>query len=270
MRLPIYQIDAFSSELFGGNPAAVCPLERWLDTRLLQAIAAENNLAETSFIVFLEPGNYQLRWFTPAVEVPLCGHATLAAAYAIAHRIEAGREHFRFQTLSGELLVTRSGDLFTLDFPVRPPMASPPRADFAAALGAVPLAQFTGTFEMAVFSTEAEVRALRPDMRALAAIDHFGLIVTAPGDKGDKGDKVDFVSRFFAPRAGIDEDPVTGSAHCMLTPYWAERLGKSRLHAQQVSQRGGELWCEAKGDRVLIAGHGAFYLEGTIEVPETL
>ena len=264
MRLPIYQIDAFSSQLFGGNPAAVCPLDHWLDTRLLQAIAAENNLAETSFIVPLEPGNYQLRWFTPAVEVPLCGHATLAAAYAIAHRMDAGREHFRFQTLSGELLVTRSGELYTLDFPVRPPMASPPRADFAAALGRPPQAHFTGTFEMAVYATEAEVRALRPDMRALAAIDHFGLIVTAPGDQ------VDFVSRFFAPRAGIDEDPVTGSAHCMLTPYWAERLGKSRLHAQQVSQRGGELWCETKGDRILIAGHGALYLEGTIEVPETL
>ena len=263
MRLPIYQIDAFSSRLFGGNPAAVCPLDHWPDPALLQAIAAENNLAETSFMVPLEAGNYQLRWFTPAVEVPLCGHATLAAAYAIAHRIEVGCEHFRFQTLSGELLVTRAGDLFTLDFPVRPPMASLPRADFAAALGAAPQAHFTGTFEMAVYATEAEVRALRPDMRALAAIDHFGLIVTAPGDQ------VDFVSRFFAPRQGIDEDPVTGSAHCMLTPYWAERLGKSRLHAQQISQRGGELWCETKGDRILIAGHGALYLEGTIEVPET-
>ncbi len=263
MRLPIYQIDAFSFQLFGGNPAAVCPMERWLDTALLQAIAAENNLAETAFIVPLEAGHYQLRWFTPAVEVPLCGHATLAAAYAIAHRIDPGREHFRFQTLSGELRVTRSGDLFTLDFPVRPPMASLPRPDFAAAFGAAPLAHFTGTFEMAVYATEAEVRALQPDMRALAAIDHFGLIVTAPGDQ------VDFVSRFFAPRAGIDEDPVTGSAHCMLTPYWAERLGKNRLHAQQVSQRGGELWCEAKGDRILIAGHGALYLEGTIEVPGT-
>ena len=264
MRLPIYQVDAFSSQLFRGNPAAVCLLDRWLDAALLQAIAAENNLAETSFIVPIAPGNYELRRFTPTVEVPLCGHATLAAAYAIAHRIEAGREHFRFHTLSGELLVTRAGDLFTLDFPVRQPMASPPRADFAAALGGAPLAHFTGTFEMAVYATEAEVRDLRPDMRALAAIDHFGLIVTAPGDQ------VDFVSRFFAPRAGIDEDPVTGSAHCMLTPYWAERLGKSRLHAQQVSQRGGELWCETKGDRILIAGHGALYLEGMIEVPETL
>ena len=264
MRLPIYQIDAFSSQLFRGNPAAVCPLKEWLDIAMLQAIAAENNLAETSFIVPLEPGNYHLRWFTPAVEVPLCGHATLATAYAIAHRIDPGREHFRFQTLSGELLVTRAGGLFTLDFPVRPPTPSPPRADFAAALGTAPQAHFTGAFEMAVYGSEAQVRALRPDMRALAAIDHFGLIVTAPGDQ------VDFVSRFFAPRAGIDEDPVTGSAHCMLTPYWAERLGKTRLHAQQVSKRGGDLWCESQGDRVLIAGHGALYLEGTIEVPETL
>lgn len=262
MRVPIYQIDAFSSKLFGGNPAAVCPLERWLDTALLQAIAAENNLAETAFIVLMAPGNYQLRWFTPTVEMPLCGHATLAAAYVIAQRMDRAREHFRFQTLSGELSVTRTGDLYTLDFPVRRPMPSPPRSDFAAALGAMPESHFSGTFEMAVFGSEAEVRALEPDMRALAAIDHLGLIVTAPGDSAD------FVSRFFAPRAGIDEDPVTGSAHCMLTPYWAERLGKTRLHALQASKRGGELWCEAKGDRILIAGHGAFYLEGTIEVPD--
>lgn len=264
MRLPIYQIDAFASKLFGGNPAAVCPLDRWLDTSVLQAIAAENNLAETAFLVPLSPGRWRLRWFTPAVEVPLCGHATLAAAYAIAHRIDPARDVFHFDTLSGELIVTRAEDLFTLDFPSRPPAPPAARPDFAQALGVTPEAHFTGTFEMAVYATEAEVRALKPDMRALAAIEHFGLITTAPGET------VDFVSRFFAPRAGIDEDSVTGSAHCMLTPYWARRLGKPQLSARQISARGGDLWCETKGDRVLISGHGAFYLEGSIEVPESL
>ena len=159
---------------------------------------------------------------------------------------------------------TRASDLFTLDFPARPPADSPARPDFAQALGATPQVHFTGAFEMAVYATEAEVRALKPDMRALAAIEHFALMATAPGET------VDFVSRFFAPRAGIDEDPVTGSAHCMLTPYWAQRLGKPQLSARQISARGGDLWCETKGDRVLISGHGAFYLEGSIEVPEAL
>lgn len=268
MRIPIFQIDAFTSKLFGGNPAAVCPLERWLDTPVLQAIAAENNLAETAFLVPLAVGRWHLRWFTPTVEVPLCGHATLAAAYAIAHRIDPIRnpirDLFHFETLSGELTVTRDGahdgDRYTLNFPVRLPENSTPRPDFAQALGAQPQAHFTGAFEMAVFATEAEVAALHPDMRALAGIEHFALIATAPGDT------VDFVSRFFGPRAGIDEDPVTGSAHCMLAPYWAERLGKTQLTARQISLRGGELWCETQGDRVLISGHGAFYLEGFIEL----
>ncbi len=260
MRIPIFQIDAFTAKLFGGNPAAVCKLERWFDTPVLQAIAAENNLAETAFLVPLAPGRWHLRWFTPAVEVPLCGHATLAAAFAIAHRIDPSRDLFHFETLSGELTVTRHGDRYTLDFPVRLPKPSPPRPDFVQAIGAQSQAHFTGTFEMAVFATEAEVAALKPDMRALAAIDHFGLIATAPGDTGD------FVSRFFAPRAGIDEDPVTGSAHCMLAPYWAGRLGKTQLTARQISPRGGDLWCETQGDRVLISGHGAFYLEGFIEL----
>ena len=264
MRLPVYQIDAFTSKLFGGNPAAVCPLESWPGDAVLQAIAAENNLAETAFIVPVGRGRWHLRWFTPAVEVPLCGHATLAAAYVLAHRIDPTRGIFHFDTLSGELIVTRNGDRFTLDFPVRLPVPSPPRPDFASALGATPEAHFTGAFEMAVFTTEAEVLALRPDARALSVIEHFALIATAPGDN------VDFVSRFFAPRAGIDEDPVTGSAHCMLAPYWAERLGKRQLSARQVSARGGDLWCEMQGERVLISGHGVFYLEGFIEVPEAL
>ncbi len=261
MRLPIYQVDAFTSQLFRGNPAAVCILDEFLPDATLQAIAAENNLAETAFLVKIAPGNYRLRWFTPAVEVPLCGHATLASAFALAHRVEPAVTHFRFQTLSGELTVARAGDLYTLDFPVRLPQPSPPRPDLAAALGATPLEHYTGAFELAVFASEADVRALQPDCRALAAIPHFALLCTAPGDS------VDFVSRFFAPGAGIDEDPVTGSAHCMLTPYWAQRLGKNQLTARQISPRVGDLWCEAKGDRVLISGHGVLYLEGAIEVP---
>ncbi len=261
MRLPIYQVDAFTSHLFRGNPAAVCLLDEFLPDATLQAIAAENNLAETAFLVKIEPGNYHLRWFTPAVEVPLCGHATLASAFALAHRVEPDGVVLRFQTLSGELTVARDGDRYTLDFPVRRPQPSPPRPDLAAALGATPLEQYTGAFELAVFASEADLRALQPDFRALAAIPHFALLATAPGDS------VDFVSRFFAPGAGIDEDPVTGSAHCMLTPYWSQRLGKPQLTARQISPRGGELWCEAQGDRVLIAGHGVLYLEGFIEVP---
>jgi PhzF family phenazine biosynthesis protein len=264
MRIPIYQIDAFTSTPFHGNPAAVCPLEQWPDDAILQAIAAENNLAETAFLVPIEPGYYHLRWFTPTVEMPLCGHATLAAAYAIDHKMHSAGDRLRFRTASGDLLVTRDGDRYTLDFPARPPQPSPPRPDFAAALGATPQDHFTGPYEMAVFASEAEIRALQPDFRALAAIPHVAIIATAPGDD------VDFVSRFFAPNAGIDEDPVTGSAHCTLTPYWTERLGKTSLHAKQLSKRGGELWCECKGDRVLMSGQGVFYLEGSIEVPDSL
>lgn len=253
MKLPIYQVDAFSSRVFAGNPAAVCPLDKWLDDSVLQAIAAENNLAETAFYVS-EGSHYGLRWFTPKVEVDLCGHATLASAYVI------GRPKVRFTTKSGELTVTRSGDLFTLDFPSRPPEPQPANPALIAALGGNPTEVLAARDYLVVYESEAEVRALRPNMEALCGIDRFAVIVTAPGSNSD------FVSRFFAPGKGVPEDPVTGSAHCTLTPYWAGRLGKSSLHAFQVSERGGELWLEDNGERVTIAGHGALYLEGVIYI----
>lgn len=263
MKLPIYQVDAFTARLFGGNPAAVVPLSAWLPDATLLAIAAENNLAETAYFVPLADGSYHLRWFTPAVEVDLCGHATVAAAYVLAHCLGQSDAVFRFGSLSGELLVSRDGDRFVLDFPARPPverlMADP---GYGAALGSAPAELWNGKMILAVYADAATVQALRPDFRALGAVVPFGLIATAPGSGG-----VDFVSRFFAPNAGIDEDPVTGSAHCVLTPYWARRLSKSKLHAHQISTRRGELWLEDRGARVSIAGHAALYLEGSIRVP---
>ena len=253
MKIPIYQVDAFSSRVFTGNPAAVCPLGEWLDDDVLQAIAAENNLAETAFYV-PEGSHYRLRWFTPKVEVDLCGHATLASAYVI------GKPEVRFMTKSGELTVTRNGDLFTLDFPSRPPEPQPDNPVLIAAVGGNPAELLAARDYLVVYESEDEVRALKPDMAALCGIDRFAVIVTAPGKNSD------FVSRFFAPAKGVPEDPVTGSAYCTLTPYWAKRLGKSNLHAFQVSGRGGELWLEDKGERVTISGHGALYLEGAIYV----
>lgn len=261
MRLPLYQVDAFTSRLYGGNPAAIVPLESWLPDATLQAIAAENNLAETAYFVPLADGSYHLRWFTPAVEVDLCGHATVAAAFVLAHCLGKTDAVFRFASLSGELRVSREGERFVLDFPARPPVERL-LADvgYGAALGSTPAELWAGKMILAVFETAAAVRALRPDYRALGAIEHFALIATAPGED------VDFVSRFFAPRAGIDEDPVTGSAHCVLTPYWSKRLGKEKLTARQISARGGELWVENRGERVSIAGHAVLYLEGSINV----
>jgi PhzF family phenazine biosynthesis protein len=259
MRIPIYQVDAFSSRIFAGNPAAVCPLEEWLEDATLAAIAAENNLSETAF--FVRRGErYDLRWFTPAVEVDLCGHATLASAYVILNLIEAGGDQVRFDTRSGELVVRRDGKLLTMDFPARPPQACTPDAKLIPALGAQPEAVMAARDYLVVYKTEEQVRELAPDMGGLARVDRFAVIVTAPGRE------VDFVSRFFAPAQGVAEDPVTGSAHCTLVPYWAERLGKKKLHARQVSARGGELWCEDQGARVSMAGEAALFLEGRIRV----
>ncbi|MFQ5775214.1 MAG: PhzF family phenazine biosynthesis protein [Kiloniellaceae bacterium] len=259
MEVPIYQVDAFASKVFAGNPAAVCPLESWLPDEVMQAIAAENNLSETAF--FVSRGeDFDLRWFTPAKEVDLCGHATLGAAYVIATYLEPGREAVRFHSRSGPLTVAREGDFYTLDFPSLPAERAADGAEAAAALGAAPLEVWTSMDLMAVFAGEAEVRALAPDMGKLAALETRGVIVTAPGAD------CDFVSRFFAPRAGIPEDPVTGSAHCILTPYWARRLGRAKLAARQVSRRGGELVVEDRGERVLISGRVAPYLEGRIRV----
>ena len=259
MRLPIYQVDAFTRRRFGGNPAAVCPLKKWLPDSTLLQIAAENNLAETAYFV-AEPDGYRLRWFTPAVEIDLCGHATLAAAYVLMDCLGFGGDQLTFHSRSGPLTVARSGDLYTLDFPSRPGTPQPASTALANALGATPQAVFAARDSMCVFGSAAEVAALRPNMEALSALDAFAVMVTAPGED------CDFVSRFFAPRQGIAEDPVTGSAHCTLIPYWAQRLGKTSLFARQISARGGELWCEDREDRVRISGNGALYLTGFIEI----
>lgn len=258
MRLPLFQVDAFSSRVFGGNPAAVCPLEAWLPDAELQAIALENNLSETAFFV-REPDGFRLRWFTPTQEVDLCGHATLAAAWVLFHRWEVGLERVEFASRSGPLVVTQEAEgWLALDFPSRRPTPCLAPAALAEALGAAPRETFSSRDLVAVFDSEEQVRALKPDMAAIARLDTFAVVPTAPGKD------CDFVSRFFAPQAGVPEDPVTGSAHCSLVPYWAKRLGKSSLFARQVSPRGGELRCEDRGQRVKIAGQASLYLEGFI------
>ena len=259
MRIPIFQVDAFSSKLFGGNPAAVCPLEEWLPDETMQSIAAENNLSETAFFVSAG-GHYDLRWFTPVVEVDLCGHATLAAAHVILNVLDSGAGQVVFETRSGELTVSRDQDKLSMDFPSKPAEPCEPPSGMLEALGGEPLEFLRGQYYLAVYASETEIRELRPGFAALAGMDD-AVIVTAPGDE------VDFVSRFFAPRAGVPEDPVTGSAHCTLIPFWADRLGKTELHALQVSRRGGELFCRHRGDRVTIAGRAVLYLEGSIRLP---
>ncbi len=267
MQIPIYQVDAFAGAPFRGNPAAVCPLGTWLDDRLLQAIAAEDNLPETAFYV-REDGRYRLRWFTPTVEVELCGHATLAAAHVILElRHEVASPGITFDSLSGPLTVARDGDLYVLDFPSRPPAPCPDQAlgeALTSALGARPFSVLRAADCLCVFDREDDVRRLAPDMSKLAALDCFAVIVTAPGSD------CDFVSRFFAPKAGIPEDPVTGRAHTTLIPYWSQRTGRKKLFARQISARGGELWCEDRGGRVGIGGRAVQYLEGRITVPKEL
>lgn len=257
MKIPLFQVDAFTAELFQGNPAAVCPLDEWLPDSLLQSIAAENNLSETAFFV-RRRGRFELRWFTPAVEVDLCGHATLASAFVILRHWEPDSKEVVFETRSGELRVKREGDWFAMDFPARPPSPCPEPPGLAEALGAAPREVWSSRDLLAVLDSERAVRELTPRFELLRRLDTFAVIVTAPGDEAD------FVSRFFAPRAGVDEDPVTGSAHCTLIPYWARRLSKSHLRALQVSRRGGELLCEHHGARVTIKGRCVLYLEGRI------
>jgi PhzF family phenazine biosynthesis protein len=259
MTLPIYQADAFTNQLFGGNPAAVVPLKNWLTASEMQKIAGENNLAETAFFV-AKNDDFELRWFTPELEIDLCGHATLATAHIIFSELGYTKNEIHFHTLkAGTLMVTKNKNLYTLDFPSRPATPCPiPKGLLDALGGTNPAEVLTSRDIMLVYETEAEVMALQPDFSALAKIDLLGVIVTA------KGDKSDFVSRFFAPCAGINEDPVTGSAHCNLIPYWAKKLGKNKLHAYQISARRGELWCEMKGDRVLMTGEAITYLKGEI------
>ena len=262
MRIPLYQVDAFTSRLFGGNPAAVCPLTEWLPDTAMQAIAAENNLAETAFFVAQGDG-YLLRWFTPTVEVELCGHATLASAFVVTNILAPERRSVRFETLkAGPLEVTRDGDLLAMDFPAWPPERKPADPRILDALGAAPTQSFVARGRtLAVYDRQEDVAGLRPDFAAMRRIPGADAIATAPGRDG-----VDFVSRYFAPNYGVDEDPVTGSAHCVLTPYWAERLSKTQLKARQISARGGELDCTLRGKRITLAGRAVLYLEGAITV----
>jgi PhzF family phenazine biosynthesis protein len=258
LKIPMYQVDAFAESVFSGNPAAICPLEAWLPDEKMQAIAAENNLAETAFFVRNGKG-YKLRWFTPGVEIDLCGHATLATASVILNDLTPGERSVSFETKSGTLTVTRDGDLYSMDFPARPPLAC---ADvypgLVPALGGKPEAVLAARDYFVVYASEEELRALKPDMAGLMKVDRFAVIATAPGSQ------FDFVSRFFAPAKGVPEDHVTGSSHCSLIPYWSQRLGKKKLHAFQASPRGGELWCEDRGERVTMSGKAVRFFEGNI------
>lgn len=259
MKLPIFQVDAFAEHIFSGNPAAVVIMPDWLPDVTLQAIAQENNCSETAFVV--PRGEvFDLRWFTPAVEMDLCGHATLASAYVVLQYGYTSSGRIIFHSKAGELPVKREGDLLAMDFPARPPQ--PRAADLALndALGAPPDELHESRDLLAVFRSQAEVEALRPNFSAIAKLDTFAVIVTGPGDS------CDFVSRFFAPGAGVPEDPVTGSAHCTLVPYWSKRLGKRKLYARQVSKRGGQLWCEHLGERIVLAGRVVEYLRGEINI----
>ena len=260
MKLRLYQVDAFARRLFEGNPAAVCPLEAWLDDAVLQAIAAENNLSETAFFVPQAAG-FGLRWFTPGAEVDLCGHATLASAYVLFECLGFAGPEITFETRSGTLSVARHEDgQLLMDFPAAVPKPCDAPAVLLEGLGRSPSEVLAADDYVVVFDSEAEIRDLAPDFRKLGRLDRRAVCVTAPGEA------YDFVSRFFAPNVGIDEDPVTGSAHCQLTPYWAQRLGRNRLRARQISRRGGDVLCELRGDRVLLTGHAVLYMEGTIRI----
>ncbi len=262
MNLPYYHVDAFTGKLFAGNPAGVCLLDEWLPDTLLQSIAAENNLSETSFVVRRE-AIFELRWFTPLIEVDLCGHATLAAAHVIFQHLAFQGSEISFQTRSGALIVTRLEALLALDFPSRPGLPCSAPVELTRGLGRIPRFVAKARDYLVVFETEEEILELRPEMNALLHLDALGVIVTAPGTD------CDFVSRFFAPRAGVPEDPVTGSAHCTLIPYWAKRLGRTKLRARQCSARGGELICEDRGERVTIAGQAVTYASGMIHLKST-
>lgn len=261
MELPLYQIDAFTGEGLAGNPAAVCPLHDWLDDGLMQRIAEENNLSETAFFIRRGPDR-RLRWFTPSTEVELCGHATLASAYTIWEHLGGTEPEIMFRTRSGELVARREGHQVAIELPAAPahPVDEALTEATWRALGRRGEAVLQANYLMAVLPDEAAVRAVRPDLEAVAALPATALIVTAPGERSD------IVSRFFAPALGVPEDPVTGSAHCALAPYWSVRLGKPDLHAVQLSRRGGEMLCRTEGGRVMLAGRARTYLKGTIYV----
>lgn len=258
MNLTIYQVDAFTKEVFKGNPAAICPLESWLETGLMQKIALENNLSETAF--FVKNGDvYEIRWFTPTYEIDLCGHATLASAFVIFEILKAENETVKFHShKSGELLVEKQGDRLILDFPSRPVSPVEIPEGLIEAIGKEPKEVLKARDYFLVYENEQEISEISPKFSKLLEVGGHGFIVTA------KGESSDFVSRFFAPEVGVFEDPVTGSAHCNLIPFWSERLGKTELFARQISARGGELFCELKGDRVKIGGNAVLYLKGEI------
>jgi PhzF family phenazine biosynthesis protein len=259
--MKIYQVDAFTDTLFAGNPAAICPLDEWLPDELMQKLGMENNLAETAFFVKLSDDSYHIRWFTPTVEVDLCGHATLAAAYVLFNELGYTGNMIRFQSKSGELVVTRNGEMITLDFPANPPKPIETPEYLLEGLkinsGKV---MFGGWDYVVVLDSQEAVEKLDPDFLTLGKVKARGVTATA------KGNDVDFVSRCFFPQSGINEDPVTGSAHTIVTPYWSEQLGKTSLTAKQLSARGGFLQLEIKGDRVLMSGKGKLYMKGEYSI----
>ena len=257
MKLTIYQIDAFTNQVFSGNPAAVCPLKIWLPDSILQAIAEENNLSETAYYVPTESG-FHIRWFTPSSEVNLCGHATLAASYVIFELTGHSTNTITFTSRSGELIVHRNHDLLVMDFPSQPPAPCKTPQALRHSLSQEPIEVLSAEDYIAVYAKQDDILTINPDFEKLKSLNLRGVIITATGQD------VDFVSRFFAPKFGIDEDPVTGSAHCELTPYWSKKLGKNQLIAKQLSQRGGTIQCELKEDRVLLSGKAVKYMEGQI------
>lgn len=261
MKIKVFQIDAFTDKVFGGNPASICPLDDWLPDDVMQAIAMENNQAETAFFVRDQSG-FHIRWFTPTIEVDLCGHATLAAAYVLFELDHFPERTIEFKSRSGLLRVTKEDDFLTLDFPADPPLKVSPPDDLVAAAGSWPIEVHKGKSDyMLVYGTAEEIKDITPDMRLMAQVPARGIIVTAPGKD------VDFVSRFFAPQSGIPEDPVTGSAHTTLTPYWAARLSRTTLSARQLSKRSGRLRCTLDGERVKISGQARVYMTGEIQLP---
>lgn len=256
----IYQVDAFASEIFKGNPAGVCPLEKWPSDEIMQNIAMENNLAETAFFVPNEKG-FHLRWFTPALEIPLCGHATLASAHVLYNHLNYRKDEIIFDSLSGELIVKKVEDKLQMDFPTRKLIPLEITNDLTESLGEKPLELFKmSNYWLAIVENEKSLAAINPDMRALKNFDFVGICVSAPGDE------VDFVSRFFAPTAGIDEDPVTGSSHTGLAPYWAKKLNKTKMQAKQISKRGGDLEITFANERTLMSGKAKTFMEGEIFV----
>ena len=261
MRLKQYQVDAFASRPFEGNPAAVCPLECWLEDALLQAIAQENNLSETAFFVREESG-FRLRWFTPAAEVDLCGHATLASAFVLYEILGHTSENIRFETRSGPLIVSRNGALLSMDFPATKPVPCAAPASLLKGLQQVPIAVFFGNDYLAVFDDQSTIENLNPDWEALRQLGLRGVIATAPGKDAD------FVSRCFYPKLEVTEDPVTGSAHCELAPYWSERFGKASLIGRQLSKRGGTVLCEMQGDRVKLSGSAVLFMTSEMVLPD--